>query len=1045
MRRWERSLLIFSWFAVLALSTAGLLVYRHFYEDGSAFDGAAAPLFAQNVGPQFAANTFLNREVEEEKIRRTLEMLRAAGAGYLRQQFPWDEIERPEKGQYLDPVYGTSTWEKYDRIVQLAEEYGLKIIARVDRSPAWARPDGTPPERPPDNPEDYADFIEAFVRRYRGRIHYLQVWNEPNRFEDWGSQPVDPAGYVRLLKLAYARAKAADPAIQVLAAGLAPTIETGPNNLSDLLYLEEMYRLGARDSFDIMGAMAYGLFRGPHDRRVDPLRINASRLPLLRAVMERYGDGDKPIWVSEFGWNALPDGWRGRPSIWGTATPEQQARYVIEMFRRARREWPWSGPMALWFLRWPDGAHPEDPTPYFAAVWPDFTPRPLYDALVRYRQESFLAGTGRHTVQSAAATWRGPWLELPAPGADLRAPARGSPASGASVRFDFDGTALELVVEQGPDRGIAYVTIDGIPQLAHRLPFDGAGRAVLNLYAPVPQQRRVRITDGLPPGPHSMDLTVSGTAAPGATAAGVVIREFVVSRQRPFYPYALAAAAWLGSAAAAGWWLAGQARRYLGGQICRLLPPVPAPAAGALAALALVLYIGAPERIVSGAALGLFGLAALAWPAGALAALLALMPFSHLAGRLGGLTVPALEAGTLALVAAWLVRAAWRRELWPGRHPLDAPAALWLLAALVALPFATYQLFALREVRTVILEPLAVYAVCRTVLVEEARAPRRAAVSLPLLLSAAFATAACLAAAVALAQVATGQGLVLAEGTVRASGPYPSPNHLGIVLDRALPVAVALAMAGPRRPLWLGAAVLIALGLVASLSRGAWLGAAAGVLAVLALQRGAPGPGAGRNRGISVAFTLAAVGLIAAGAAIVLAPQRLTSFFDPASGTALGRLRLWGSALSMLRDHLLTGVGPDNFLYVYRAYMHPDAWREPNLSHPHNLLLDAWLRLGIMGAVAACWSLAVALRHGVRRAAAAPADLRAALWTGWTASLVALVAHGLVDNALFLPDLATHFWIAGAILAAPGMLPAEHMVAPEQPRRAGEAIQGGVA
>jgi O-antigen ligase len=1037
MKRWTRAVLVISWLVALALSTAGLLVYRRLYEGGTVFDGSAAPLFPQNVGPQFAVNTFLNREVEEEKIRRTLELVRAAGAGYIRQQFPWDEIERPEKGQYVDPLFGASTWEKYDRIVRLAEEYGLEIIARVDRSPAWARPDGTPPERPPTNPQDYADFIEAFVQRYRGRIRYLQIWNEPNRFEDWGYQPVDPAGYVQLLRLAYARAKAVDPTIQVLAAGLAPTIETGPNNLSDLLYLEEMYRLGAKDSFDIMGAMAYGLFRGPHDRRADPLRVNASRLLLLRAVMERHGDGAKPIWVSEFGWNALPEDWTGRPSIWGRATPEQQAHYTIEMYRRARREWPWSGPMALWFLRWPDAAHPEDPTPYFAAVWPDFTPRPLYEALVRHRQESRLAGTGRHTVRSAAATWRGSWLDLPAPAGDPRAPARGSPVSGAAVRFDFDGTALELVVEAGPDRGIAYVTVDGIPQLAHRLPFDGAGRAVLNLYAPAPQERRVRITDGLPLGPHTMELTVSGTAAPEATATGVVLREFVVSRQRPFYPYALPALAWLATAAAAGWWLAGIVRRFWGGFVCRL-PHVPAPAAGTLAAAALAIYIAAPTSAISLAALGLYGIAALLWPAGALAALVLLLPFLHLAGRLGGLSVSGLEAGTLTLAAAWFVRAAWRRELWPGRHALDMPAALWLGAALVALPFARYQLFALREVRTVIVEPLALYVICRSLLVDEARASRWPGLSVSLLLAGSFTGAACLAAALALAQVATGHGLVIAEGSHRAGGPYPSPNHLGMILGRSLPVALALALGGPRRPLWLGAMLLLAGGLAASLSRGAWLGAAAGALAVLALWRAS----ARQEHPYStrLAIMLAGTALVLGGAAVVLAPHRLASFFDPQSGTALSRLWLWSSALAMLRDHPLTGVGPDNFLYTYRAYLHADAWREPNLSHPHNLVLDAWLRLGIMGAVAACWSLGVAFRHGVRRALQAPAAPETAIIIGWFGSMAALVAHGLVDNSLFLPDLAAHFWIAGAILAAPVLSPAGAPSVLKAPRRAGEVL-----
>ena len=48
----------------------------------------------------------------------------------------------------------------------------------------------------------------------------------------------------------------------------------------------------------------------------------------------------------------------------------------------------------------------------------------------------------------------------------------------------------------------------------------------------------------------------------------------------------------------------------------------------------------------------------------------------------------------------------------------------------------------------------------------------------------------------------------------------------------------------------------------------------------------------------------------------------------------------------MARDNWLFGVGPDNFLTHYRAYMLPEAWREPNISHPHNLLLDAWVSLG---------------------------------------------------------------------------------------------------
>ena len=61
--------------------------------------------------------------------------------------------------------------------------------------------------RPPDRLDDYGDFVHAFVKRYRGRIQHIQIWNEPNIWPEWGNQEVDPAGYVELLSVAYRRAK----------------------------------------------------------------------------------------------------------------------------------------------------------------------------------------------------------------------------------------------------------------------------------------------------------------------------------------------------------------------------------------------------------------------------------------------------------------------------------------------------------------------------------------------------------------------------------------------------------------------------------------------------------------------------------------------------------------------------------------------------------------------------------------------------------------------------------------------------------------------
>jgi O-antigen ligase len=127
----------------------------------------------------------------------------------------------------------------------------------------------------------------------------------------------------------------------------------------------------------------------------------------------------------------------------------------------------------------------------------------------------------------------------------------------------------------------------------------------------------------------------------------------------------------------------------------------------------------------------------------------------------------------------------------------------------------------------------------------------------------------------------------------------------------------------------------------------------------------------------------------------------------------------------MIRDHPFLGVGMDNFLYHYRGgYLRPEAAAEPNLSHPHNLLLNFWLQMGILGLVAVGWllgSLGLIWRR-LWRLPQAPEDR--ALLAGLAGAAVDLVAHGLVDNSYFLVDLAFHFWLSAALLVSLARQPA---------------------
>jgi len=455
-----------------------------------------APIAQVNLNP-YAVNTFLEQEVEEVKIRHSLQMIRDAGFHWIRQQFPWEDIEIHGKGDFQDrrTQPPKTAWEKYDRIVELAQEYGLEIIARLDNPPAWSRAKGDAlgTFAPPDDLNDFGDFVYAVVSRYRGRIRYYQIWNEPNIYPEWGEQPVDPVAYTQLLKVGYSRAKEADPEAVIISAGLAPTTEMGPKNLSDLVFLQEMYDAGAKGYFDIISVQGYGLWTGPDDRRVDPSRTNFSRPQLIREIMVRNGDADKPIWAAEVGWNALPQEFPGTP-VYGRVSEELQAQYAVRAYERAQEEWPWMGVICYWFFKRADDREKDQPFYYFRLVEPDFTPHPVYWALKELATSQPVVGLGYKEEDHWALTYGGRWEIEFDESASLGAYRVGFPED--TLAFTFRGTDLSLIVVKGERSGILEAAVDG-------------QRKVYNLSSPqTGYQVEVPIVEGLADGEHQVEITV---------------------------------------------------------------------------------------------------------------------------------------------------------------------------------------------------------------------------------------------------------------------------------------------------------------------------------------------------------------------------------------------------------------------------------------------------------------------------------------------------------------------------------------------------------
>jgi len=327
--------------------------------------------------PDYGIHTFIWGQ--PSTTQRDLSLVIDAGFRWQKSLFQWRMIEGAGKGQF--------DWRESDRVVRASIAAGIKIIARLDFEPDWARADRAH-NGPPDDYQDYWDFVSAFVTRYRdgsaiGRVRAIQIWNEPNIDREWGNQTIGPdsaADYVRLLRGSYQAAHAADPNIIVLSAGLSPTGVTDAHSADDLDYLKWMYRAGLSGSFDALGVNAnaqapevaapFGSLKDfPHPS------FYFRRVEQLRQVMLENGDAARPVWLLEWGWTADTV----HPAYaWFAVSEQTKANNIVEALQYARAHWrPWIGVMVLWTLADPTWDKSREEY-WWAITDPDGSPRPAY-------------------------------------------------------------------------------------------------------------------------------------------------------------------------------------------------------------------------------------------------------------------------------------------------------------------------------------------------------------------------------------------------------------------------------------------------------------------------------------------------------------------------------------------------------------------------------------------------------------------------------------------------------------------------------------------
>lgn len=314
--------------------------------------------------PVLGVHTRLTDEVEEWKIKRSLEMVREMGATTIVEFFPW---------AYYQDESGGIAWQHPDLVMEHAHAQGLRVIARIGLTPEWARPEETTLNYlGPESYADFAAFTAEFAQRYEGKLHAIIVWNEPNLAFEWGYQPTTAADYVELIAETSQAVKQVSPDVLILGGALAPTLEPegSPWGLNDLIYLEQMYAAGVAEHLDGLAVHTYG-FQFPPETPPDPELLNFRRYELYRDIMLAY-DHEVPVYITETGWNDHPR--------WTRAVrPGQRIDYTTNAIQHVAEQTPWVETAAIWMFRTP--APTKSYMDAYSLVTPEFIQKPIYSAL----------------------------------------------------------------------------------------------------------------------------------------------------------------------------------------------------------------------------------------------------------------------------------------------------------------------------------------------------------------------------------------------------------------------------------------------------------------------------------------------------------------------------------------------------------------------------------------------------------------------------------------------------------------------------------------
>ena len=263
-------------------------------------DGPTVAPTTFNEGPVVRA---VNLHPGSEDLSGSIRALAEANIQAVRINIGWHEFQPDAPHQWDDRF---TPW--VDAFMTAMSQQGVRVLAGVVFSPEWAN-GGEGKTSRNFSDEDFCGFITDVEKRWGRYIESYEIWNEAafSQFMD-GDLPQRAERYASLLKASYSCIKNLDPDKTVVGGSLYQPVNDNQN------FLDMLYRWGVKDSFDVLSQhmfgdrpgdyKSYGLSKGPvsYEQMMDTVASNTV------ATMSRYGDGDKPIWITETGINTATGG-----------------------------------------------------------------------------------------------------------------------------------------------------------------------------------------------------------------------------------------------------------------------------------------------------------------------------------------------------------------------------------------------------------------------------------------------------------------------------------------------------------------------------------------------------------------------------------------------------------------------------------------------------------------------------------------------------------------------------------------------------------------